>query len=248
VRWWLVLLFGCGRVGFDAFDRTGDGGTDSSRDTATDTVTIDGALVPPGPAVWLRMETDPTAGIVDSGAGHTSSCLAGCPTLAPGKHGMGYAFVDNEVDIDPAADLQAGTGFTAAIWVKLDSVPATTVCPWNKTFDRNNGYDTFAICIDNTAAVVYDGETAGGTAVSESSAPMSLGQWHHIAVTWDGATKRDWLDGVQVAGDNLAPGAGDLGMALGASRTTFYVTGTLDDAMLYTRALSQAEIAQLAAP
>jgi hypothetical protein len=246
VRWWLLVLFGCGRVGFDAFDRTGDGGADSPRDS--DAVMSDGAVVPPGPAVWLRMETDPTTAIVDSGGGHTSSCLSGCPTLVAGKHGMGYAFVDNEVDLAPAADLQGSIGFTAAIWLKLAAYPTEEVCPWNKTFDPPNERDTFALCVDTTGAVVYDGETAGGTTVSESSAPISIGPWHHIAVTWDGSTKRDWLDGVQVGLDTSTPGTGNLGMSLGGARSAYYIDGVLDDAMYYTRALSAAEIAQLAAP
>lgn len=237
----MLLLCACGRIGFDSTTRSEDG-------AIADTVTIDGMVVPAGPAVWLRMETDPTAGIIDSGGGHTVTCTTSCPTLAAGVHGMGYAFADNQVDVKPQADLQAGAGFTAAVWVKIASLPTAQVCPWNKTFNPTNGWDTLALCIDTTGAVIYDGETAGGTTASETSAPISLGQWHHIAVTWDGSTRLDWLDGAQVGLDTLVPGSGNMGMSLGGARNNYYVQGTLDEAIYYTRALTPAEIGLLATP
>jgi hypothetical protein len=240
VRWLLILLVGCGRVGFDAQSPTGDGG---------DATMVNGTTVPAGPAVWLRMDTDPTTGIIDSGGGHTVECALGCPTLAAGKHASGYQFSGNQVDIAPAADLQ-GSAFTAAIWIKIDAIPSAMVCPWNKTFDPMNGYDTFALCIDTSGMVVYHCESSGGvSSISESSnVSVADGTWHHIAMTWDGTDKGDWLDGMEIAGATFPIGSANMGLSLGASRSGFFVTGTLDEALYYTRALTPAEIAMLAAP
>ncbi len=113
---------------------------------------VDAAVVPAGPAVWLRMETDPSTTIVDSGGGHSVSCATGCPVLGAGKHGQGYVFTSSEVDVMPATDLQTGSGFTAALWFMIPSLPAAEACPWGKTFNPSNGWDTFALCIQTARA------------------------------------------------------------------------------------------------
>jgi hypothetical protein len=237
-----VLLVGCGRIGFDPPTRSGD---------AIDTTYSDAMTVPAGPAVWLRMETDPNTGIIDSGGGHTVTCAGSCPTQVSGKRGMGYAFVMNQVNVAPASDVDPSAGFTAAIWVYFSAYPtgAHDACPWNKAIDNPSGKDTFALCVTSGGFINYDCETQTGTSASETSpSPISLNQWHHIAMSWDGTNKHDWLDGVEVAGGSIPIGAANVGMALGASRSDYYTDGSVDEAIYYTRALSAEEIAQLAAP
>ena len=237
-----ILLVGCGRVGFDAQPRSGDAG-DPSRDAPM----LDATTVPAGPAVWLRMETDPNSGIVDSGGGHTVVCALGCPTLATGENASGYLFSGNQVDVAPAADLQ-GSGFTAAIWINIPAIPSAMVCPWNKTFDTTNGYDTFALCIDTSGMAVYDCETPGGSMITDTGGTLAAdGTWHHIAMTWDGANMVEWFDGVSVGQGTFPIGSANMGLTLGASRSGYFVQGTLDEALYYTRALTPAEIAMLAA-
>lgn len=248
MRWWLLVLTACGRIGFDPLGHGGDGATGGDDDD--DEPGIDAGLVPPGPAVWLRMETDPNAMIVDSGGGHAVACTGPiCPAAVAGKRGQGYRFTGSQVDVAPAADLDPSAGFTAAIWIDLQTLPGSVACcPWNKSFDNANGRDTFALCIDSTGAVVFDAETPGGTTISETSEPIATGEWHHLAVTWDGATQRDYLDGVAIGGGSFPIGAGDEGLALGGSRGDYFFDGIVDEALYYTRALSAAEIQQLAAP
>jgi hypothetical protein len=241
VRWWLLLLTACGRVGFAP---PGDAAIGAGEDAPTDA-----ADMPDGPAVWLRMETDPAVMIVDSGGGHAVTCAGGtCPTRVAGKHGQGYQFTGSQVNVAPAADLDSSAGFTAAIWVNVTALPGPkSYCPWNKTFNATS--DTFSFCIDSAGSVVFELDTPGGTMISDSTAPIiSAGQWHHIAMTWDGSNFADYVDGNVGGSGSLPLGAGNLGLELGGVRGSNYLNGIVDDALYYTRGLTAAEIQQLAAP
>lgn len=243
----VLLLAGCGRLGFDALGRTDDGALGGSSDTGD--TGADAAIVPAGPAIWLRMETDPSVAIIDSGGGHTASCTGTCPAPAPaGKHGHGFQFTAHEIDIAPAADLDSSTGFSAGIWVNVTQLPTATACFWTKSFDNTSGYDTFTLCIDPGGVSRFDCETPGGSAITETGPSVTVGTWHHLAFTWDGSNKRDYFDGMQVAGGAHQIGAANQGMALGGSRGDYFIDAVLDDAIYYTRALSAAEIAELSAP
>jgi hypothetical protein len=239
----LLLLVGCGRLGFDPLER---GAADAP---TADVATIDGATVPAGPALWLRMETDPTVAIIDSGGNHTSACAPSCPTLVAGKHGMGYGFTNQEIDVTPAADIGAATAFTGAVWFKLNTLPPSgNLCPFTKASNNVSMKDTFAICVSPGGEIVFDGETVTGTTDSEMVGLITLHTWHHVAFWWDGTTKRGFLDGMQVASVPVAIAQGSQGFAVGGARGMYFIDAVLDDALYYPRALSDAEIAQLATP
>ena len=70
------------------------------------------------------------------------------------------------------------------------------------------------------------------------------GEWHYIAVTWDGSRRRLYADGTKVAEDpnplaNLV--SSDRALYIGAGRTlsagTFW-SGLIDDVRIYNRALT----------
>ena len=236
-----MVLAGCGRIGFD----TRAAGDVDAAEGSPDAV---GQVIPPGAKIWLKMETNPAVGIVDSAGAHSVGCNGACPSAAMGLHGSGFQFAMEQVDVQDAADLASGSGFTGAVWVRMNSVPSAITCPMTKPFNNASGYDTFALCVDTGGDTTFDAETPGGTAVSENGPPIGIGSWHHLAITWDGTTKRDYLDGTMVAQITTAIGAGTQPVAVGAARGQYFIDGTLDDALYYTRALTQAEIMQLATP
>ena len=73
-----------------------------------------------------------------------------------------------------------------------------------------------------------------------------IGQWQHVAATYDGAVARFYIDGVEVASK---PWAAQIGTSnawrIGSSRTdgSRYWDGLIDEARIYDRALPVAEIA-----
>ena len=80
---------------------------------------------------------------------------------------------------------------------------------------------------------------------------MALGTWHHLALTWDGTTKRGYFDGVAdvMAAATIASDA-TTALSIGERDTASPISflGTVDDLVFYKRVLTQAEITQLATP
>ena len=240
-----VALAACGRVGFDAQRVGGDDAPIATGDVATD-----GPTLPAGPTLWLRMNTDPGTGIIDSAGGHVSACVGGrCPAAIGGLHAGGYHFGAEQIDVTYAADLDTSQGFTAALWVQLTAFPSpNAACPFNMPFNDANGWDTFAICIDGVGVTEFDSESPTGIADLGVGPAIGLDAWHHLAQTWDGTTKRGYLDGALVTTRVVAVGIGTQNPTVGSSRNKYYFTGTLDDVLYYPRVLSAAEVAQLATP
>ena len=238
----VFALASCGRIGFAPLGDGGGGNGGEMRDAAADARDI-----PAGALVWLKMDSGPTVGIVDSAGGHSSSCLGACPNRVPAVHDDGYDFTTEEVDVVGTPDLDVATGFTGAIWIRMTIFPAAqNACPWTKQFDGANGGDTFAFCIGSSGDVIFDGETPLNNPVTKTlSGAIAVGEWHHLASTWDGTTRRDYLDGVQQFMTATAIGHTAESLCLGSARGGFFTDGTLDDALYYGRALSPAEIQQL---
>jgi Concanavalin A-like lectin/glucanases superfamily len=239
----IVVLAGCGRIGFAPGPSIGDGTLGS--DAATDAI---GQVIPSGAKIWLRMETDPNVAIVDTAGGHTGSCTPTCPTLAAALHGQGYVFTDQEIDIQDAPDLDSSAGFSAALWIQLTMLPASLGCVWSKPFNSAAGFDTFTLCIQTDGTVVYDSETQAGVTDAQSGPAIAPGAWHHLAMTWNGSVKRDYLDGVEQAMSTVVLGHGTEFVTLGGEAGQFQTPALVDDAVYYTRALSAPEILQLATP
>ena len=77
--------------------------------------------------------------------------------------------------------------------------------------------------------------------------PISTGTWYHVASTWDGTTRKLFVNGVLKRSDT--PGANNATAAnfhIGKTCCSEYFTGLIDDVAIYTRALSAGEVAELA--
>ena len=130
--------------------------------------------------------------------------------------------------------------FTAMAWVKGGS-PGQVVVSQQSSFLLPQGKDW--LCADPTAGKLMTFLTDG----SPSTTPLICefvindGNWHCIAVTWDGSRRRLYADGTKVAEDsgslaNLV--SSNTGLNLGAGKTltvgTFW-SGLIDDVRIYNR-------------
>ena len=84
----------------------------------------------------------------------------------------------------------------------------------------------------------------GGTWLVAGNSPPSKA-WHHFAYTFDGTQNRFYVDGVLVSGSTLKPQAASvashqIGRWIGGCD---YFKGIIDEVRIYSRALSQEEIA-----
>jgi hypothetical protein len=125
-----------------------------------------------------------------------------------------------------------------ALWVSYGSVPTTT-----RPFIGLGASGTGRIKVGFNGGQF--GVWKGDGTVMVMAAPPASG-WHHIAYTFDGTTRRLYVDGAEknsgtTAGDSGAVAEGHMG-----SFGTQHFAGTLDEIRLYKRALTASEVSQLA--
>ncbi|MCZ7636171.1 MAG: metallophosphoesterase [Verrucomicrobia bacterium] len=117
---------------------------------------------------------------------------------------------------------------------------------WMLGYDRRN----FTLMLSTTGA--DDGN--GNLTRLRGKTPIETGRWHYVAATYDGATMRLYVDGqpdgesTAQSGDILYPERGRYALAAYADDNELYpLDGALFEAKVYARALSPAEIADVAA-
>ncbi len=231
-------------------------------DGSTDAVLVDAAFdaaidarpdappaahtIPPGAALWLKLDDDPVDGAVDSAGMHATTCTS-CPALTAGKFGSAYVFTADRMVVTATADLQPGNAFSIAAWIRVDATPASNVvvaCKNVGTLDCS-----YALLVAPGRQPIY---YSSGSSLTQGATAMALGTWHHVAITWDGTTKRGYFDGAadgNVAATITSDAALPLSIGERDSATSpISFPGAIDDLVFYNRALTPAEVAQLAMP
>lgn len=249
------LLSACGRLDFDSTPTQ-----DARSDVALDAVDASGG--DPEFRIWLKMEDDPADGQLDDNVGsHVATCTVGttCGTATPGRVGGQALYLDGNASqcysIANAADLVTPVAFSAAVWVRIDAVTSRPVIV-TKRFDLV--HNAWAIYVDTGSTNYWSFETATSASMGAYDfitpmQPVEVGVWKHIAVTWDGTTKRGYVDGVKlleyvppaVMFDNAELLIGCDQDDNGTGRLGF-VTGAIDDVRVWSRMLSDTEIQSLA--
>jgi len=260
----MLLLAGCGRFGFgehsfsDAGPGDGFGGAIDAPDgpmAPVDVKMIDAGL-PPGLVVWLPLDDTSAASVADVVSGFGGTCTGTeCPTSTAGHHGNAFLFDGTDDCIVVANMGQFGQAqITLAAWVRQDvtksvsfvSKPATSV---------SSTADSWQLETLSTGELSFTTShgSMSNTRIMSAAGALPIGSWHHIAATFDGATKVLYLDGAQLAaGAQSVPFAYDVPpMYIGCDDNNGTrverVAGAIDDVQLYNRALTPAEIQMLAA-
>lgn len=141
-------------------------------------------------------------------------------------------------------------GFNSVIVTNLNSGTPTLLSNGSK---QGNGV---ALGLYSTN-LYFDTWNATGTAHEIDANNIALNKWHHIVATFDGTTKRLWVDEVQIAsaspgvdqfGQRYAPdmvsplivgGGNELGISSGANVP---FGGGIDEVAIYNSALTQTQI------
>jgi hypothetical protein len=99
--------------------------------------------------------------------------------------------------------------------------------------------------------VQYETSQPGNGYIRLGSTATVYGAWHHVATTWDGMTKRLYIDGALENSNTIGVEDSTRPIELGADidfgvRSNFYL-GSLDDVCFWNRALADADVVHLAA-
>ena len=170
-------------------------------------------------------------------------------TLAPGKIGQGYSITSGCISVPDSAslDMVGKSGFTLLAWVQNAGGCAS---------DRGivlNKEETYEIGIECATNLLQEAiQLSDGLWSWAGTGAVSVGSWQHVAVTWDGATVRHYVDGAEVYTRALAGAFADRATGLGigcrsvpadasAAGGSFFL-GVIDEVAVYSRGLSAAEV------
>ena len=204
-----------------------------------------------GPPVGLRAwwGGDGNAGDV---FGTWGGMLVGDATFVTGQVGEAFSFdgSGDRVDVlDPVAGVLGADPFTVAFWVRTD---ADHVADYLVGKSYPNGGDGWDIRLGDRRLYLEGLNGWDPQWNLRTDQVITIGRWHHVAVTSDGMTTTLYLDGATDPAWTIPrqPVSGTsnplrFGFTTGYGGTQ--LDGALDEVQLYDRALSQEEVQGLAA-
>ena len=184
-----------------------------------------------------------------SGNAHTG-VISGATWTIAGKYGSALSFngTNSWVTVADANDLDLTTGLTLEAWVFPTA--AATATTWRNVLikERSGGeiYNLYADTDTHVPAAYVVRSANPGTPVGVNGvAQVPLNTWTHLAMTYDTATVRLYVNGTLVRSSAttgaLLTSTGALRIG-GNSVWGEFFQGIIDEVRVYNRALTQAEI------
>lgn len=187
-----------------------------------------------------------TAGeVIDSsgnGNNGTANCGGTCskPTTGSGKFGNGGVFdgVDDYVGINYT---NPTTATSVVAWFKRLGVPAGG-------YHIITGGANVEISINEGGGYIRTGVTTAtqGRQVFNSGSGLVDGNWHQVAMTYDGTNLVSFIDGTQTASNPVSGSLSGIADEIGRYLSNSYAAnGRIDEVRIYNRALSPREVRDL---
>ncbi len=195
-------------------------------------------------ALW-RLDDGTGTQAVDASPNGNDGTFMGDPEWVEGVHGTALMF-DGDGDY---VDFGSGSVFditeqiTLALWVNANDMGNSQHNMWLGKGD--NAYAIKHQSGNNVEFFIYDGDW---NSINYATGLEDLGgEWHHMAGTFDGEELLLYVDGEAVQSLALATtiniASHAVTLAENSQATGRYFDGMLDDARIYNRALTAAEIA-----
>ncbi len=160
----------------------------------------------------------------------------------------------NYVDAGQVGNFETSDKFSVAAWINLTSNDASTVLSKIDEDGSFRGYDL--IMEGGKVAAHFVNSWPDKAFKVMSKQPISLNQWHHIAVTYDGSLRatgvRIFVDGAAVEFDVPTDNAlsdtlkTSKSLHIGQRQHSAGFKGSIDDVQLYSAQLSPDDVASLA--
>jgi hypothetical protein len=171
-----------------------------------------------------------------------------------GRLGQALSFDGNTfVNAGQIGDFENTTRFSIAAWIQLTSNEASTVL---SKIDEGNAYRGYDLIMESgrvAAHFVHSWPDKAFKVVSKNA--ISLNEWHHIAMTYDGCQRaagvRIYVDGnlqdIEVTTDNELSGTlkTDKAFHIGRRQNSAPFRGQIDDVQLFETQLSANDVAAI---
>ncbi len=151
-----------------------------------------------------------------------------------GNTAVAFDGVNDYMSVSDSNSLEIASPLTLEAWIDPDTVGAPGDIA---TIVSRTG--SYALRL-NGSALVFELTTLGGPQqLSTGAGAIEAGKPQHVVATYDGTTRRLYLDGIEVeeaplAGANESPGAFFVGSAGGLSG---FFDGTIDEVAVYSKVL-----------
>jgi hypothetical protein len=187
---------------------------------------------------WWRFDEGSGTIANDSSGNGNDGSFNGDPQWVVGNFGGALEFdgTDDYVEVPDNESLQLWERFTLAAWIyQMESSSSRII-------DKIGAGTANGPHLDTHPGTTL--RSCSGTCVSTAT-DYTLEEWHHVAVTFDEGDVKLYIDG-SIEGEGSAPSplAGNsLSLRIGAdSNGQSLFIGLIDDARVYNRALTEAEI------
>ncbi len=183
----------------------------------------------------------------------TSPATATSGWTQAGKYGKGLIFdgTDDYVSTSNESTFDGLTGFTISAWTKLDSYCSVATC-WRTIISKRSAWSTTGIPFElqyqrSTDSYAIRGIVKGNDTVvysTQSPAQLPAGVWHHLVLTWDGATLKLYLDGAlnNSTAATVSITDNNTDVTIGYNIANEYFAGTMDEVKMYNYALTADEV------
>jgi glucose/arabinose dehydrogenase len=238
-------------LGVDSYDfgSWSDGGAAAHQFTApsaptTYTATYARTVCPVLPGLVGAWGFDEASGgaVLDASGTGNGGTIAGATRVADGRFGRALSFDgDDMVTIPDSSSLDLAAGMTLEAWVNPAALGGTWRTVLLKEQPGNLAYALYANDGEGHptghAAIPFDARVTG--------TPIPVGQWTHLAASFDGSTLRLYANGIQIASE-LA--FGSITVSNGALRIggnnvwPEFFSGRIDEVRVYNRALTADEV------
>ncbi|MFK7986316.1 MAG: LamG-like jellyroll fold domain-containing protein [Sandaracinaceae bacterium] len=218
---------------------------------------------PPGPIALYSCESLDDGFLRDaSGNTRDGRCdAAGCPDIVAGRVGNACDFTSEarrlRVSYDPALVPRSDAGFSVALWVWFhDPAPGAyrraSAIGQAAGSGLANVWQVFFAQLTESPEFVFVTTDATEVRSLRTERALAFDTWIHLAVVFDRGLKVTYIDGLEAtrsAGETIEGSNQDV--LIGADENdgsvlVFPLDGMLDEIHIYDRALSPAEVLELA--
>ena len=176
-------------------------------------------------------------------------------TFAAGLVGQGFSFDGADDSLQINNGFMSASAFTFDFWLNIDSFTdpdyMSPFCQAAPVFPPGPGNQLCFFTGNDLGSFGFHGDWQNGGGYDlRSNIPFGTGVWKHIAVTYDGTTLKQYVDGEvqnqaahpnKLLGNNFPLLIGK-GYAYPSALRTAYFDGSVDEVEIFDRALSQTEI------
>jgi hypothetical protein len=181
----------------------------------------------------------------DSSGNNNHGILVNGPTWVDGKYGKALSFdgVNEYVEVPQSSSLDIVDGVSIAAWIYPKALPALTLI-LTRWYDGTEPDRGIALCLIQGLYVRFG--VINDANLFDVPFSFEINKWYYLAATWNGSVSRVYVNGIEI-GNRSTSGSftnQDVNLGIGCDINPFhaYFNGTIDNVMIYNRALTAEEV------